>query len=110
MKVAIDAMGGDFPVNNIEGAIKSLDDPELEIFLVGGPEKLSQSLEKYSYDKDRIQIIPSGEAIRMDEQPAIAIKRNPDCSINVCSGLVKKGLVDGWAGCTMKFFFATPSP
>ena len=96
MKVAIDAMGGDFPVNNIEGAIKSLDDPELEIFLVGGPEKLSQSLKKYSYNKDRIQIIPSGEAIRMDEQPAIAIKRKPDCSINVCSGLVKKGLVDGY--------------
>ena len=78
MKVAIDAMGGDFPKNNIEGAIKSLGDSEVEIFLVGEPEKLSQNLEKYSYDKDRIQIIPSGEAIRMDEQPAIAIKRKPD--------------------------------
>ena len=96
MKVAIDAMGGDYPENNIKGAIKSLDDPEIEIFLVGEPEKLTKNLESYSYEKDRIQIIPSDEAIRMDEQPGIAIKRRPNCSINVCSGLVKKGLVNGY--------------
>ena len=44
MKVAVDAMGGDYPLNNIEGAIKSLEDPELEIFLVGEPEKLHSNL------------------------------------------------------------------
>ena len=44
MKVAIDAMGGDYPENNIKGAIKSLDDPEIEIFLVGEPEKLTKNL------------------------------------------------------------------
>ena len=50
MKVAVDAMGGDYPLNNIEGAIKSLDDPELEIFLVGEPEKLADNLKGFSYD------------------------------------------------------------
>ena len=89
MKVAIDAMGGDYPLNNIEGAIKSLDDPELEIFLVGEPEKLADNLKGFSYDINRVQIIPSEEAVRMDEQPGIAIKRRPNCSINVCSGLIK---------------------
>ena len=96
MKVAVDAMGGDYPLNNIEGAIKSLDDPELEIFLVGEPEKLADNLKGFSYDNNRIQIIPSEEAVRMDEQPGIAIKRRPNCSINVCSGLIKKGMVDGY--------------
>ena len=96
MKVAVDAMGGDYPLNNIEGAIKSLEDPELEIFLVGEPEKLTSNLKNFSYDKNRLQIIPSDEAIRMDEQPGIAIKRRPNCSINVCSGLVKKGMIDGY--------------
>ena len=96
MKVAVDAMGGDYPLNNIEGAIKSLDDPELEIFLVGEPEKLADNLKGFSYDTNRIQIIPSEEAVRMDEQPGIAIKRRPNCSINVCSGLIKKGVVDGY--------------
>ena len=96
MKVAVDAMGGDYPLNNIEGAIKSLDDPELEIFLVGEPEKLADNLKGFSYDTNRIQIIPSEEAVRMDEQPGIAIKRRPNCSINVCSGLIKKGMVDGY--------------
>ena len=96
MKVAVDAMGGDYPLNNIEGAIKSLDDPELEIFLVGEPEKLADNLKGFSYDINRVQIIPSEEAVRMDEQPGIAIKRRPNCSINVCSGLIKKGMVDGY--------------
>ena len=49
MKVAVDAMGGDYPLNNIEGAIKSLEDPELEIFLVGEPEKLTSNLKNFSY-------------------------------------------------------------
>ena len=96
MKVAVDAMGGDYPLNNIEGAIKSLDDPELEIFLVGEPEKLADNLKGFSYDINRVQIIPSEEAVKMDEQPGIAIKRRPNCSINVCSGLIKKGMVDGY--------------
>ena len=96
MKVGVDAMGGDYPLNNIEGAIKSLDDPELEIFLVGEPEKLADNLKGFSYDINRVQIIPSEEAVRMDEQPGIAIKRRPNCSINVCSGLIKKGIVDGY--------------
>ena len=48
MKVAVDAMGGDYPLNNIEGAIKSLEDPELEIFLVGEPEKLTSNLKNFS--------------------------------------------------------------
>jgi len=97
MKVAIDAMAGDYPLNNIEGALKSIEkDSELEILLVGEPEKLSENLKNYTYDQKRIQVIPSDEAIRMDEQPGIAIKRRPNCSINVCSGLIKKGIVNGY--------------
>ncbi len=97
MKIAIDAMGGDYPINNIEGALMSIEkDSELEILLVGEPEKLSKNLNNYSFDKKRVQLIPSDEAIRMDEQPGIAIKRRPNCSINVCTGLVKKGVINGY--------------
>ena len=97
MKIAIDAMGGDYPINNIEGALMSIEkDSELEILLVGEPEKLSKNLNNYSFDKKRVQLIPSDEAIRMDEQPGIAIKRRPNCSINVCTGLIKKGVINGY--------------
>ena len=44
MKIAIDGMGGDTPENNVDGAIKALEDSEIEILLVGEPEKLERLL------------------------------------------------------------------
>lgn len=100
MKIALDGMGGDFaPKNNIEGAINALNNPELEILLVGIQEELEQQLSNYDFDKQRITVIPSEGAIADSEQPAIAVKRKVNASINVCSGLVKKGVASGFLSC-----------
>jgi glycerol-3-phosphate acyltransferase PlsX len=97
MKIAVDAMGGDHaPHNNIEGAIKSLNDPKIEVILVGEPKKLESLLSDKEYDKNRLTIIPSEGAILDTEQPAMAVKRKPNSSINICSGLVKKGIASGY--------------
>ena len=96
MKIAVDAMGGDSPVNNIDGAIKALNETEIEILLVGEPGKLEKLLHDKNYNKDKLSIIPSEGAILDTEQPAMAVKRKPNASINVCSGLVKKGIADGF--------------
>ena len=100
MKIALDGMGGDFaPKNNIEGAIDALSNPALEILLVGIQEELEQQLSNYDFDKQRITVIPSEGAITDSEQPAIAVKRKVNASINVCSGLVKKGVASGFLSC-----------
>tara|TARA_B100001996_G_scaffold146238_1_gene111415 strand:+ start:781 stop:1767 length:987 start_codon:yes stop_codon:yes gene_type:complete len=96
MKIAVDAMGGDSPLNNIDGAIKALVEPEIEILLVGDPEELEKILLEKNYDKDKLSIIPSEGAISDTEQPAMAVKRKPNASINICSGLVKKGIAGGF--------------
>ena len=96
MKIAIDGMGGDTPENNVDGAIKALEDSEIEILLVGEPEKLERLLTQKNYDKERLSIIPSEGAILDTEQPAMAVKRKPNASINICSGLVKKGIAKGF--------------
>ncbi len=96
MKIAVDAMGGDSPVNNIDGAIKALNETEIEILLVGEPRKLEKLLHDKHYNKDKLSIISSEGAIPDTEQPAMAVKRKPNASINVCSGLVKKGIANGF--------------
>ncbi len=96
MKIAVDAMGGDSPINNIDGAIKALVDPEIEILLVGDPKELEKSLSGKDYDKQRLSIIPSEGTILDTEQPGMAVKRKPNASVNICSGLVKKGIVEGF--------------
>ena len=96
MKIAVDAMGGDSPVNNIDGAIKALNETEIEILLVGEPRKLEKLLHDKHYNKDKLSVIPSEGAILDTEQPAMAVKRKPNASINVCSGLVKKGIANGF--------------
>ena len=95
MKIAVDAMGGDAPVNNIDGAIKALNENEIEILLVGEPRELEKLLHDKDYNKDKLSVIPSEGAILDTEQPAMAVKRKPNASINVCSGLVKKGIANG---------------
>ena len=96
MKIAVDAMGGDAPVNNIDGAIKALNETEIEILLVGEPRELEKLLHDKDYKKDKLSVIPSEGAILDTEQPAMAVKRKPNASINVCSGLVKKGIANGF--------------
>ena len=96
MKIAVDAMGGDSPINNIDGSIKALVDPEIEILLVGDPVELEKSLSGKDYDKQRLSIIPSEGAILDTEQPGMAVKRKPNASVNICSGLVKKGIAEGF--------------
>jgi len=96
MKIAVDAMGGDSPINNIDGSIKALVDPRIEILLVGDPEELEKSLSGKDYDKQRLSIIPSEGAILDTEQPGMAVKRKPNASVNICSGLVKKGIAEGF--------------
>ena len=96
MKIAVDAMGGDAPVNNIDGAIKALNETEIEILLVGEPRELEKLLHDKDYNKDKLSVIPSEGAILDTEQPAMAVKRKPNASINVFSGLLKKVIANGF--------------
>jgi glycerol-3-phosphate acyltransferase PlsX len=96
MRIALDAMGGDYaPGINIEGCIGALQaDPELEVFLVGEQPELDELIEKSGYSGERLRIIPSEGFVGMEEKPTEALRKKPNCSLVVCWKLMAGKEVD----------------
>jgi glycerol-3-phosphate acyltransferase PlsX len=96
MRIALDAMGGDFaPDPNVEGAIAAVaENPDLHILLVGDPALLETQLVKAGYTGKAIEIVASEGVASMDEKPTEALLKKPRCSIAVCWKLMAGKEVD----------------
>lgn len=86
MRIALDAMGGDYaPGPNIDGAIAALQaHPELEVVLVGDQPQLEPLLAKAGFSSDRLILRHSDSWITMEEKPTEALRKKPNCSISIC--------------------------
>lgn len=95
MKIALDAMGGDYaPQEPIKGAIEAMKaNPKLEVILVGDKEKIEIELNKYKYDFSKVEIVHTTEQIMMKEAeaPAMVVRKKKDSSMVVAVRLVKEG-------------------
>ncbi|MGL5355881.1 MAG: phosphate acyltransferase PlsX [Cetobacterium sp.] len=93
MRIALDAMGGDFaPLEQVKGAVEALNEiKDLTLILVGQKEKIEDELKKYNYDINRIEIVDAREIIEMDDDPMIAVRGKKDSSMNRTLELVKSG-------------------
>ena len=98
VRVAVDAMGGDnSPVEIVRGAVEAVNErEEIKVFLVGKEAVLLAELDKYTYDRNRIQIVHAEDVISNDEAPVLAIRRKKDSSIVVALNLVKNGEADAF--------------
>lgn len=98
IKVAVDAMGGDYaPVEIIKGALDAVrQKPQIHVLLVGQEEVIQKELEKQDYPKDQVQIINATEVIATEEPPVNAIRKKKDSSIVVGMNLVKKQEADAF--------------
>ncbi|HWR58235.1 MAG TPA: phosphate--acyl-ACP acyltransferase, partial [Thermodesulfovibrionales bacterium] len=69
MRVALDAMGGDFaPAVTVEGAVETINDIEdIEIVLVGDEQSIRRELSGKRYPQDRLQIKHTSQIVGMDE-------------------------------------------
>ena len=96
--VAVDAMGGDnAPAEIVKGAVDAVNEREnIKVILVGIAESISGELGKYSYDKERIEVVTASEVIATDEPPVHAIRRKKDSSIVVALNLVKNRQADAF--------------
>jgi glycerol-3-phosphate acyltransferase PlsX len=96
MRIALDAMGGDFaPEPNIDGAIAALKaDPDLEVLLVGDRPRLEALLDKSGYSGERLTVTPAEGWVGMEEKPTDALRKKPNCSIAVCWQLMGAKNVD----------------
>jgi len=65
MKIALDAMGGDYaPLETTKGALEAIKESNITVVLVGKEEELQKILKDYEYDKSRIEIVNAEEVIR----------------------------------------------
>lgn len=96
MKIAVDAMGGDFaPKQIVLGAIDAAKEYDCEIVLVGDEAKIKAVLDKHTVgDKLKISVFHAADVIEMSEHPGAAVRRKKDSSIVVATRLVKEGVCD----------------
>lgn len=96
MKIAVDAMGGDYaPEEVVLGAVEAVETYDLEVFLVGDETKIQHVFTQYNIKPNkRVTVIPASEVIEMGEHPAQAIRKKKDASIVVATRLVKEGTCD----------------
>lgn len=97
MKIAVDAMGGDFaPLEIVLGSIAAVHEyPNMEIVLVGDEVKIKEVLKANGeLENPKLSIHHASEVIEMHEHPSIALRKKKDASIAVATKLVRDKVCD----------------
>lgn len=93
MKIAVDAMGGDFaPKAIIEGSIQAVREYDVEVILVGQEDVVAAELKKLLPQGDRrISVQHAEHVVNMDDIPSQIVRGKRNSSLHVGLELVKKG-------------------
>lgn len=97
MKIALDAMGGDFgPPNLVGGAALALQAyPAIsKLFLVGNTPQIEAELKKLGCNDRRIEIFHATQVVEMSDGAVDSVRRKKDSSVSRAVDLVKKGDAD----------------
>lgn len=96
MTIAVDAMGGDlFPGNPVLGALKAVNEKNINIILVGDEKVIKRELEGCRYNAGKVEIVHASQFVGMDEPVRSAMRSKRDSSMRVCYNLHKKGDAKG---------------
>lgn len=92
MKMAIDAMGGDFaPEEIVKGSVLGAREYGVGIILVGPKERIQPELARYDTSGLDIEIVHTDEYLVEGEHPAYAMRKKRNASIMVATKLVREG-------------------
>jgi glycerol-3-phosphate acyltransferase PlsX len=92
MKIAVDAMGGDYaPEEVIKGAVAGARKYGVGVILVGPQERIQNELDKYDTKGLDIEIVHTDEYLVEGEPPAYAMRQKRKASIMVAVKLVRDG-------------------
>ncbi len=96
MRIALDAMGGDFaPAVTVEGAIETLNETDdIEVALVGDEPSIKRELSGKRYPPTRLEIRHASQVVEMDEPALAAIRKKKDSSIKRAIELAKSREAD----------------
>lgn len=102
MRIAIDAMGGDFaPMPNVEGVKLALNElpHDTTILMVGDKEVLAKASDDAELSDPRVEICHAPDSIPMGVHPTKALSRHPEASIPVGYRLLKNKEIDSFSSC-----------
>jgi len=94
MKIALDAMGGDFaPKNTVAGAAQALREyPHItKLFLVGDKDRIQAELDLNKCADPRIEIVHASQVVEMSDAAVESVRRKKDSSVSRAVDLVKSG-------------------
>ena len=102
IKIAIDAMGGDYaPGEIVKGAVAAAEkNDDIEVILVGPTNTVEAELAKYNISRLPIRYVNSDDFIQEEEHPALAVRRKPNSSIAVAIKMVKAREADALVAAT----------
>ena len=91
VRVVVDAMGGDnAPGEIVKGAVQAVQaENDIKVFLVGRQDAVNAELAKYTYDKEKIEVVHAEEVIEMAEPPVNAIRKKKQSSLVVGMNMIK---------------------
>ncbi len=95
MKIAVDAMGGDYaPQEIVKGALAGAREHDVELLLVGQPQAIEAELAEAETRGIVLSLVEAPQVINMEEHPAQAVRRKKGASIVVTARLVQEGAAD----------------
>ena len=91
VRVVVDAMGGDnAPGEIVKGAVEAVQaENDIKVFLVSRQDAVNAELEKYTYDKEKIEVVHAEEVIEMAEPPVNAIRKKKQSSLVIGMNMIK---------------------
>jgi phosphate acyltransferase len=96
--IAIDAMGGDrAPGEIVAGALRAIDECDVDVLLVGQPDAISTHLPDGKAPA-RMELLAASEVVAMHEDPANAIRTRKDSSLVRCAEAVRDGRAGAMVG------------
>lgn len=99
MRIAIDAMGGDYaPAEIVAGALLAREQLNVDVILVGQGAAVERELKKHP-TPGNVEVVPAADFIAMDEEPVEAVRRKRHSSIVVTMDLIKQGKADAAVAC-----------
>jgi glycerol-3-phosphate acyltransferase PlsX len=97
MRIALDAMGGDFgPPNLVAGAVMALREYRHieQLYLVGDSRQIELELKKHQCNDSRITLVHSTQVVDMSDRAWSAVRRKKDSSVSRAVDLVKHHQAD----------------
>lgn len=94
MKIAVDAMGGDYaPAEIVKGAVGAAALYDIDVILVGDEDAIKAYMPKRLDGPGRVEIRHTPDCISM-EDCVNSIRTKPDASVVVAAGMIRSGQAD----------------